>query len=167
MIKTLWLTGLPCSGKTSISIDLNKKILSSCVRLDGDELRNGLCSDLDFTHESRLENVRRVAHISKLLMHQEIIPIVSILSPLQHHRDVAKDIIGENMVIIYLDTDLETCEQRDVKGMYAKARKGIISNFTGISDSFESPTKPDLVLKTSELSIDECSSIIIDKFVSS
>lgn len=164
-IVTLWLTGLPCSGKTSISKNMFKKLSNSCVMLDGDVLRHGLCADLDFSETGRYENVRRVAHLSKVLMQQGIIPIVSILAPLSSHRKLAKDIIGDAMKVIYLDADLSVCEKRDVKGMYRKARRGELRNFTGVEGSFDVPDHPDIVLDTDRLTIDECSNIITNKFI--
>ena len=167
MKNILWLTGLPCSGKTTLSMCLSNKILQPNVRLDGDDLRLGLSNDLDFSAESRKENTRRVASVSKLLSAQDIIPIVSILAPLNKHRLLAQDILGESMKIIYLRANLDVCEKRDVKGMYKKARMGVVKNFTGVDDLFEKPNNADLVLDTSTLSVEECADRILDKFISS
>lgn len=153
---TFWLIGLPCSGKSSISTKLLKKIKKPCVILDGDVLRQGLSADLDFSEKGRYENVRRVAHLSKLLMQQGVIPIVAILAPLNSHRKLARDIIGDAMKVIYLDVDLSVCEKRDVKGMYHEARRGKITNYTGIDSPFDVPDYPDIILNTEKLSIDEC-----------
>ena len=164
-VVTLWLTGLPCSGKTSISKNILKTLSRPCFMLDGDVLRRGLCADLDFSETGRYENVRRVAHLSKVLMQQGIIPIVSILAPLTSHRKLAREIIGDAMKVVYLDADLSVCEKRDVKGMYHKARRGELQNFTGVDSPFDIPDHPDIILNTDRLTIDDCSKIIINKFI--
>jgi len=151
----LWLTGLPCSGKTTLAnafIKHNRQF----ILLDGDNVRQFISTDLDFSLESRQENIRRVASFAKLLLDQNISSIVSILSPLESHRNFAKDTIGNSFKLIYLDTALDICERRDVKGMYKKARQGVITDFTGIDSPYEKPSSPDLTLNTHTETINDC-----------
>ena len=151
----IWLTGLPCSGKTTLANTFIKSH-PNFVLLDGDNVRKYISSDLDFSLESRQENIRRVASFAKLLLDQNISSIVSILSPLESYRNLAKDIIGDSFKLIYLDTALDICERRDVKGMYKKARQGDIKDFTGIDSPYEKPTTPDLTLNTHTETINDC-----------
>ena len=155
MFKVIWLTGLPCSGKTTLA-NAFVKCHSGFISLDGDNVRQYISSDLDFSLNSRQENVRRVASFAKLLLDQNISSIVSILSPLESHRSLAKDIIGDSFKLIYLDTALDICERRDVKGMYKKARQGEINDFTGIDSPYEKPLSADLILNTHKESINQC-----------
>lgn len=155
MPNVLWLTGLPCSGKTTLA-GVFVKSHPNYISLDGDNIRRLISADLDFSMKCREENVRRVASIAKLLLNQNTPSIVSILSPLEAHRSMARDIIGNNLKIIYLNAPLNVCEKRDIKGMYKKARNGTIKNFTGIDSLYESPLSPDLVLDTSNESINAC-----------
>jgi adenylyl-sulfate kinase len=161
-IFTLWLTGLPCCGKTTISNTIiQDKIFSNIIQLDGDIVRKYLSSDLDYTMKAREENVRRVSSLCKLLNLQGFSCIVSILSPLEKHRIIAKSIIGEYLKLVYINTPLDVCEKRDVKGMYNMARQGKITNFTGIDSSYEVPQNPDIVINTTKDSIDNsCRKII-------
>ena len=155
MNNVLWITGLPCSGKTTLA----KTFIKShphFLLLDGDNVRQQISSDLDFSIYSRQENVRRVASFAKLLLDQPISSIVSILSPLESHRSLAKDIIGGSFKLIYLETALDVCEIRDTKGMYKKARQGEINDFTGIDSPYEKPSSPDLILNTQSETINEC-----------
>jgi adenylyl-sulfate kinase len=143
--RTIWLTGLSGSGKTTLAKALKKRLdehgLHSII-LDGDELRLGINKNLGFSQEDRFENIRRVAEIATLMMKNGIIPIVAIISPLRAMRSMAQEIIGVNHFIeVFVNTSLEICEQRDVKGLYQKARTGEIKLFTGISDPYEEPTK--------------------------
>lgn len=150
--KVIWLTGLPCSGKTTVGIGL-KKVLSErgfMVRmLDGDVTRRGLCSDLGFSDADRNENIRRVAEVSKLFFETGIITINAFITPTHELREVAKSIIGnENLIQVFVNSPVEVCEERDVKGMYAKARRGEISGFTGVGAPFENPVDPDVEINT-------------------
>ena len=155
MNHVLWLTGLPCSGKTTLANGFVKSH-SNYILLDGDNVRRYISSDLDFSLNSRQENVRRVASFAKLLLDQNISSIVSILSPLELHRSLARNIIGDSFKLIYLDTALDICERRDVKGMYKKARQGKINDFTGIDSPYEKPSSPDLTLNTNIDTINVC-----------
>lgn len=155
MNHVLWLTGLPCSGKTTLG-NTFIKYNPQFILLDGDNVRQYISSDLDFSLKSRQENVRRVASFAKLLLDQNISSIVSILSPLESHRSLARDIIDSSFKLIYLETALDVCESRDVKGMYKKARQGEINDFTGIDSPYEKPSSPDLILNTHSETINEC-----------
>jgi adenylyl-sulfate kinase len=166
--KCIWLTGLPCSGKTTIANNLQTKLSSRGIpslNLDGDILRSSINSDLGFDVDSRNEAMRRVAYLSKLICSQEITAIVSVISPLKQHRTFAKELFknNNNFFEIYLSTDIYECEKRDVKGMYKKARYNIIKDFTGISSEYEVPEDPFLIMDTKSLSIHESIEIIYKK----
>ena len=144
----LWMTGLPCSGKTTIVKDLQKDI-PNLAMLDGDELREWF-SPKDFSKEGRDEHNKKVAHLAKLLLRHGVPSAVSLVSPYLENREKAREIInaGDQFAECYVKCSLEKCEERDVKGMYAKARKGEIKGFTGIDDPYEAPEKADLVIDT-------------------
>ncbi|MSV26281.1 MAG: adenylyl-sulfate kinase [Nitrosarchaeum sp.] len=144
----LWMTGLPCSGKTTIVKELQKNI-TNLAMLDGDELREWF-SPKDFSKAGRDEHNKRVAHLAKLLLKHGVSSAVSLVSPYKENRDNAREIIdsGEQFVECYIKCSIEKCEQRDVKGMYAKARRGEIKGFTGIDDPYEFPLDPDLLIDT-------------------
>ncbi|MFM9874801.1 MAG: adenylyl-sulfate kinase [Nitrosarchaeum sp.] len=144
----LWMTGLPCSGKTTIVKELQKDI-TNLAMLDGDELREWF-SPKDFSKAGRDEHNKRVAHLAKLLLKHGVSSAVSLVSPYKENRDNAREIIdsGEQFVECYIKCSIEKCEQRDVKGMYAKARRGEIKGFTGIDDPYEFPLDPDLLIDT-------------------
>lgn len=144
----LWMTGLPCSGKTTIVKDLQKDI-PNLAMLDGDELREWF-SPKDFSKEGRDEHNKKVAHLAKLLLKHGVPSAVSLVSPYLENREKAREIInaGDRFAECYVKCSLEKCEERDVKGMYAKARKGEIKGFTGIDDPYEAPEKADLVVDT-------------------
>ena len=144
----LWMTGLPCSGKTTIVKDLQKDI-PNLAMLDGDELREWF-SPKDFSKEGRDEHNKKVAHLAKLLLNHGVPSIVSLVSPYIENRKNAREIInaGDQFAECYVKCSLEKCEERDVKGMYAKARKGEIKGFTGIDDPYEAPEKADLIIDT-------------------
>jgi bifunctional enzyme CysN/CysC len=149
---TVWLTGLPASGKSTIADGVESRLLSEGVnayRLDGDNLRHGINGNLGFSHEDRAENVRRTAHVARLLADSGTIALVSLVSPYASDRDAAREIheaIGLDFVEVFVDTPLEECERRDPKGLYARARAGEITGMTGIDDPYEPPATPDLVL---------------------
>lgn len=153
----LWFTGLSGSGKSTIAEAVEAKLHEMQFRtytLDGDNLRGGINHGLGFTEVDRNENLRRTAEIAKLFVDAGIITIAAFVSPLENDRKMVKEIIGENdFVEIFVDTNLATCEERDVKGLYQKARKGLIPNFTGIDSPYESPTNPDIWIKTDNESI--------------
>jgi adenylylsulfate kinase len=154
----VWLSGLPCSGKTTIGLGLENHLLEEgfIVRmLDGDVTRKGICSDLGFSEHDRKENIRRIAEIAKLLAETGIVTICAFITPTEDLRQLARQIIGDGQLIsVFVDTPLEVCENRDVKGMYKKARKGEIAEFTGVSAPFEVPVAPGLVLSTAHSSPD-------------
>lgn len=164
---TIWMTGLSGSGKSTIAKNLEKSLanLGFITKvLDGDNVRIGICNNLDFSTQDRIENIRRISEVSKLFIDGGIITINSFISPTIEIRKMAKDIIGpESFFEILIDADLETCEKRDVKGLYAKARKGEIEDSTGISAPFEKPINADLVLDTNTLTVDQCVEKIIEE----
>lgn len=155
----IWFTGLSGSGKSTIAIALERELQKRgllCRILDGDNIRSGINNNLGFSAEDRIENIRRIAEIGKLFVDTGIITIAAFISPNNDIREMAANIIGkEDFMEIYVNTPIEECERRDVKGLYAKARKGEIKNFTGISAPFEAPQHPALSLDTSKLSVEE------------
>ena len=163
--KVVWLTGLSGSGKTTIALQLEKELykLGFLVQiLDGDNIRAGINNNLSFSEGDRTENIRRIAEVSKLFLNCGIITINCFVSPTIKMRQIAKKIIGkENYYEIFIDADLETCEKRDVKGLYKKARNGEIKNFTGINSQYEKPNNPSLEVNTSQLSIEESIEVIL------
>ena len=155
----IWFTGLSGSGKSTVAIALERELHKRgllCRILDGDNIRSGINNNLGFSPEDRVENIRRIAEVSKLFIDTGIITIAAFISPNNELREMASSIVGkENFLEIYVNTPLEECERRDVKGLYAKARKGEIKEFTGISAPFEAPEHPALSLDTSVLSLEE------------
>ena len=155
----IWFTGLSGSGKSTIAIALERELQKRgllCQILDGDNIRSGINNNLGFSAEDRKENIRRIAEVGKLFVHTGIITIAAFISPNNELREMASEIIGkDDFMEIFVSTPLEECERRDVKGLYAKARKGEIKNFTGISAPFEAPRHPALSLDTSKLSLEE------------
>jgi len=156
--RTLWFTGLSGSGKSTIATGLEKKLFDDgffIQVLDGDNIRSGICNNLGFSSEDRTENIRRISEVSKLFVQAGIITLNSFVSPTRAIRSMAAETIGENDFIeIFVNTPLEVCEQRDVKGLYKKARAGEIKNFTGIDAPFEAPLNPDVEIKTDTMSIE-------------
>lgn len=156
----LWFTGLSGSGKSTIAIALERELHKRgllCRILDGDNIRTGINANLGFSAEDRCENIRRVAEVAKLFVDTGIITIAAFVSPTEELRNIAERIIGQaDFKEIYISTPIEECERRDVKGLYARARKGEVKNFTGISAPFEAPQHPALSLDTSRLSVEEC-----------
>jgi len=150
--KVFWFTGLSGAGKSTLALGLEKKLHEAgylSLVLDGDNIRSGINNNLGFSAEDRMENIRRIAEVSKLILSSGVIVICAFVSPTNNVRDLAKSIIGvENFVEIYVNTPIEECERRDVKGLYKKARNGEINNFTGISAPFDIPTHPDLAIST-------------------
>lgn len=151
----VWLFGLPCSGKTTLAKRIAED-LGDFVHLDGDDIRKGLSSDLGFSQVSREENLRRVSHVAKILSDNGINVVCSFITPLENQRRVIERIVGNKLFWVYVDAPLPVCQKRDVKGLYEKAKKGEIEEFTGFTSAFEPPTNVDVVVDTSERSVDEC-----------
>lgn len=153
----IWFTGLSGSGKSTIAIALERELHERgilCRILDGDNVRSGINNNLGFSEEDRVENIRRIAEVSKLFVDTGIVTIAAFISPSNTLRRMASSIIGEtDFIEVYVDTPLSVCEQRDVKGLYKRARNGEVKNFTGISAPFEAPEHPALRLDTSRLTI--------------
>jgi len=168
--KVLWFTGLSGSGKSTIAIALEKKLYNEgflTQLLDGDNVRTGINNNLGFTEDDRKENIRRIAEVSKLFLNCGIITLNSFVSPTIDIRNQAKEIIGkDDFIEIFIDTPLEICEQRDVKGLYKKARKGEIKNFTGIDAPFEAPENPDIIVKTDKQTIEQSVNQVYDYIIS-
>lgn len=162
----LWFTGLSGSGKSTVAIALERELHSRgllCRILDGDNIRSGINNNLGFSAEDRVENIRRIAEVGRLFVDTGIITIAAFISPNNQLREMAAEIIGkDDFVEVFVSTPLEECEKRDVKGLYAKARRGEIKNFTGISAPFEAPEHPDITLDTSKLPVEESVKIILD-----
>ncbi|MGY8932050.1 MAG: adenylyl-sulfate kinase [Flavobacteriales bacterium] len=157
--KVIWMTGLSGSGKTTIAIEVEKRLYKKgylAQILDGDNIRVGISSNLSFSNKDRLENIRRISEVSKLFINCGIITINCFVSPSNIIRQQAKKIIGmENFIGVFINSDLGTCEKRDTKGLYKKARKGEIDNFTGVSSEFEIPDESYININTSNLSIEK------------
>ena len=162
----IWFTGLSGSGKSTLAYALEDILHKNKTRtfvLDGDNIRQGLCGDLGFSDDDRIENIRRIGEVSKLMMHAGSIVITAFISPFIRDRKIARELVGNNDFIeIYCDCPIEICELRDVKGLYTKARQGKILEFTGVSSPYEAPNNPELVLETNALSVSEC----LDKLIS-
>ena len=154
-----WFTGLSVSGKSTVALGVERELHKRgvlCRILDGDNIRSGINKNLGFTAEDRKENIRRIAEVGKLFVDTGIVTLAAFISPTNESRQMAAEIIGQNdFKEVYISTPLEICEKRDVKGLYARARRGEIQNFTGISAPFEVPEHPALSLDTSVLSLEE------------
>ena len=161
----LWFTGLSGSGKSTVASAVERELHKQGIKtfiLDGDNVRAGLNSDLDFSAASREENIRRIAHVSALMKDAGLVVLSAFVSPYQKDRDFVRGCASNDFSEIFISTPLEVCEQRDVKGLYAKARAGEISNFTGISAPFEEPANPELDVPTHEMSIEEATAMVVD-----
>lgn len=163
---TVWFTGLSGSGKSTIAIALERMLTERgyfCRILDGDNIRFGINRDLGFSEADRRENIRRIAEVCKLFTQTGIVTLAAFVSPTDELRTLAHDIIGDDdFAEIYIATPLEECERRDVKGLYAKARRGEIKEFTGISAPFEAPENPTLSIDTTARSIEECATEVLN-----
>lgn len=150
--QAFWFTGLSGSGKTTMALALEKKLTEQnflVALLDGDNVRDRLCKDLTFSMEDRTENIRRIAEVARILVHNGLVVLCSFVSPEESMRRMAAQIIGpEDFHLVYINANVETCRDRDTKGLYQKAIDGQIKNFTGISAPYEIPDSPDLVLDT-------------------
>ncbi|MDT8394354.1 MAG: adenylyl-sulfate kinase [Bacteroidales bacterium] len=164
--KVVWLTGLSGSGKTTIARGVEKELHRQgfiCQVLDGDNIRSGINNNLGFSLNDRYENIRRIAEVSKLFINCGIITINSFISPTEKIRKMAKRIIGEeDFISVFINAPVEVCEERDVKGLYKKARAGEIKNFTGVNTAFEPPVDPDVEIRTDRLDVEDAVQKIID-----
>lgn len=155
----IWFTGLSGSGKSTLAVQLEAQLHALGFKtylLDGDNIRAGLNQDLTFTDEGRIENIRRIGEVSKLMLDAGVIVLSAFISPFQSDRAQVKNIVGEhNYIEVFVDAPLSVCEARDVKGLYKKARAGEVKNFTGIDSPYEAPATPDVHIPTHELSLDE------------
>jgi adenylylsulfate kinase len=162
--KVIWLTGLSGSGKSTIGLALEKRLFQEnfiAQLLDGDNIRSGINKNLGFSEEDRKENIRRIAEIAKLYLSSGIITINSFISPTAETRNIAKEIVGDgDFLEIYINAPMATCESRDVKGLYKKARAGEIQGFTGVNQAYEEPENPALELRTDVLGVDEAVDIL-------
>ena len=163
--RVIWLVGLSGSGKSTLAraaehtLHAQQKVT---MLLDGDNLRTGVNNNLGFSQEDRVENIRRAAEVAKLFAGAGVITICSLITPTQALRDLARSVIGNDYFEVYVDCPLEVCEQRDVKGLYAKARRGEISDFTGVSAPFEPPMQPNLRLRTDQQSLEESHQLLVN-----
>lgn len=162
---TIWLTGLSASGKSTLAFTLERELIDhghACFVLDGDNVRHGLNSDLGFSPDDRAENIRRVSEVARLMNEAGLIVITAFISPSRVDRVAARSIIGSaSFREVHVSTSLSICESRDPKGLYTKARAGRIDNFTGVSSAYEAPEFPDLVIDTSQISLDKAVSQLI------
>lgn len=164
--KVIWFTGLSGSGKSTLAIALERELSKRgilCYLLDGDNIRTGINNNLGFSEADREENIRRIAEVSKLFVDCGVVTLAAFISPTNAIRKQAESIIGsENFIEVFVSTPLEVCEQRDVKGLYRKARAGEIKNFTGISSPFEAPEKPSIAIDTSKADLGVCVEELLD-----
>ena len=162
----LWFTGLSGSGKSTIADELDKQLYElgkHTMLLDGDNVRHGLSRDLGFTDQDRVENIRRIAEVSKLMVSSGLITIVSFISPFRAERSMARNLFNDDEFIeVFIDTPIEVCEARDSKGLYKKARAGQLKNFTGIDSDYEKPVMPEIALQNSDANIDDLVNNILD-----
>jgi adenylylsulfate kinase len=165
----LWFTGLSGAGKSTLAHYVEQKLFDKHCRtfvLDGDNVRHGLCGDLGFSDEDRIENIRRVGEVAKLYLEAGVITLTAFISPFQSDRERVRNILPHgDFVEIYCDCPLEVCEDRDVKGLYKKARAGEIKHFTGISSPYEPPKKPELIVNTGTDSLDDCADQVLSYLV--
>ena len=162
----IWFTGISASGKSTIANILEKKLYSigkHTMVLDGDNIRHGLNKDLGFTDVDRVENIRRIANVSKLMLEAGLITIVSFIAPFKAERRLARDLMGEEFLEVFIDVPLEVAEARDPKGLYKKARSGSLKNFTGIDSPYEIPDNPDIHINSDKISADVAADLIIKK----
>jgi len=163
----LWFTGLSGSGKSTLAHSVEEALYNKKCRtfvFDGDNVRHGLCRDLSFSNQDRIENIRRIGEMCKLFLDAGTIALTAFISPFMRDRDFVRNLVGsENFIEIYCECPIEVCEQRDVKGLYARARRGEIRDFTGISSPYETPEKPELTVDTSgRAALEESVAKVID-----
>lgn len=162
----VWFTGLSGSGKSTVALGVERELAAKgilCRILDGDNIRAGINSNLGFSQEDRRENIRRIAEVGKLFVDTGVVTLACFVSPTEDIREMARQIIGEDdFMEIYVSTPIEECERRDVKGLYARARRGEVKDFTGVSAPFEAPQHPALSIDTSRLSLEESVKRVVD-----
>lgn len=162
----LWFTGLSGAGKSTLAHRVEQLLFEQGCKtyvFDGDNVRHGLCSDLGFSAEDRCENIRRIGEMSKLFVDAGVIALTAFISPFRRDRDLVRALVAPgDFVEIFCDTPIEVCEQRDVKGLYRKARTGEIPEFTGISSPYEVPVQPEITVRTGEHSLDDCAAQILE-----
>lgn len=165
----IWFTGLSGSGKSTLAVQLEAALHAQGFKtylLDGDNIRSGLNKDLAFTDEARVENIRRISEVCKLFLDAGVVLLSAFISPFQADREQVRSIVGsDNYIEVFVDAPLEVCEQRDVKGLYKKARSGEVRNFTGISSPYERPAKPDVVIQTDKMSVEESIKVLVEAIV--
>ena len=165
----IWFTGLSGSGKSTVAMGVERELHAQgilCRILDGDNVRAGINNNLGFSAEDRIENIRRIAEIGKLFVQTGVVTLACFVSPTNDIRQMARDIVGkEDFLEVYISTPIEECERRDVKGLYARARKGEVKNFTGISAPFEAPVSPDIAIDTSKIPLEESVKTLTDLII--
>lgn len=164
----LWFTGLSGAGKSTLAHALEERLYQMSFHtfvLDGDNVRHNLCKDLGFSAEARVENIRRVAEVAKLFVEAGVIVLTAFISPFAEDRTKARQLLGDDFIEIYCDCSLEICEQRDVKGLYRRARAGEVKEFTGISSPYEIPEQPDLRVNTGSQDLESCVTQVLDYLV--
>lgn len=163
----IWFTGLSGSGKSTLAVALEKVLFDKGFKtylLDGDNIRQGLNKDLTFDENGRVENIRRIGEVSRLMLDAGMLVLSAFISPFRSDRELVKKTVGINSFLeVFVDCPIEICEQRDVKGLYQKARAGAIKNFTGIDSPYEMPQNPDLILKTAEMSLNDSLALLVEK----
>ena len=160
----IWFTGLSGSGKSTLANHLEQELYTMGIKtytLDGDNIRKGLNKDLTFTDADRSENLRRIGEVAKLMCDAGTVLLATFITPFEHERRALRNLLGEMFIEIFVDTPIEVCEERDVKGLYKKARAGEISNFTGISSPFEPPVSPEIYIKTTNQSLEQSVDLIL------
>jgi adenylylsulfate kinase len=162
----IWFIGLSGSGKSTLASELERRLFEMGKRtyiLDGDNVRSGLNKDLDFSDAARKENIRRIGEVANLMLDAGIITLTAFISPFEEERQMVKKLVGaDNYMEVFVNCPIEECEKRDVKGLYAKARRGEISNFTGITSPFEEPQAPDVKVPTHQLSVEEGVDLVLE-----
>ena len=157
---TIWLTGLSAAGKSTLASELERRLIDSrrpCYLLDGDNIRTGISRDLGFGPEDRHENIRRIAEVARLMNEAGIVAVTAFISPYRADRAMARSVVGgDRFIEVHVAAPLEVCEKRDPKGLYARARRGEIADFTGVSAPYEPPEAPDLVIETAQSSVESC-----------
>ena len=167
--KVIWFTGLSGSGKSTLATRLEFQLYSQNFKtylLDGDNIRVGLNKDLDFSDYARKENIRRIGEVSKLFLDSGLVVLSAFISPFEADRNLVRTIVGtENFLEVFVDCPLEICEERDIKGLYKKARAGEVKNFTGITSPYERPLRPDITINTNLLDVNESQSMLLEFIV--